>query len=214
MLEDEFPEAILRSVRRVGQLSGLPGRARRGLLCGGQRRGERLPSPLPLTTSCPSPSGAGTRGTAAAPGSASPSPARSTSAARGWGGGQGRSREEGGAGRPLAVPGISRCYRVSGERVRSAPRPRQPRQHRRRWTALAAPRGRRPERAFAAVAAAARRGRSRGTRAGGGCPDGVLCPQAQDLLPTGRGSSEEPRGRAREFLFPSPLLRRTLLCIS
>lgn len=127
----------------------------------------------------------------------------------GLGRGQGRWQEEGRGG--AAPPGARyKPMLRSEERVRSLPRPR---------PAPAAPA---PLDSAGGSAGAAgprllllllclrlrlRSGAPRalpGTRAGGGCPDGVLCPQAQDLLPAGRALSEEPRGSAREFVFLSP----------
>lgn len=194
-----------RCVRRVGQLSGLPGTAWRGLLCGG-----RDPSlPLPLTTPSPSAQGLGTRGTGAAPRSASPVTTRSTSAARGWGEGTGAVRRRGGAGRGSPsrchpVPGISRCC---GARSRLALClvPGQRGQHRRRWTALAAPRAR-PDRASsssASASAAARRGRSQGRGQVAAVPTAFSVPRLRISCPPGEPCPRS-RGVAHGSLYFSP----------
>lgn len=172
MLQDEFPEAIPCRTEPAGAALQWPA------------GGQRLPSPLPLPTSSPSRSGAGTP--RAAPESASPSAQDAARRGWGWGWGQSRARQE--EGRGGAAPpgtGISRCCGVrSGLALRLAP--------------AASPAA--PDSAGGSAGAGGMSGRTApwlralpGWRAGGGCPDRLHCPQAQDLLPTGRGLSEEPR---------------------
>lgn len=196
MLKDDVPGAILRSARRVGQLSGLPGRAWRGLLCGGQRRGQRLPSPLPLTTSCPSRSGApaGQRRLRDPP-----LPSRKIHlGGSGPGRGHRRWQEEGRGGAAPPLSGIRRCSGVRSGlalRLAAAPVPRPG------STRPAGQRGRLRGGGGRTAPSLQRRGQR---APGGGCPHGILGPQARDLLPSRRGLSEEPRDSAREVLFPSP----------
>lgn len=180
MLKDEFPEAIPRSVRRVGQLSGLPGRVWRGLLCG-DSGGESLPSPLPLSTSSPSRSGAGTPRDGGGSGIRLSLRRQSQLGGAELGRGHRRSQEEGRGG---AAPPGTRYKPVlrSEERARSAPGPGSTGAAGQRWRL----RGRGGSSRTAP-------GALPGTRAGGGGGGGG-CPRLsrRRSLPPGSGSPAHP----------------------
>lgn len=174
MLQDEFPEAIPCRTEPAGAALRWPA------------GGQRLPSPLPLPTSCPSRSGAGSPRDGGGSGIRLSFSARCSSAGLGLGPEQGAAG--GGAGR--GGPSRHRYKPVlrSEERARSAPRPRGP-----GATGTGGQRWRLRGRGGKSGRTALWLRALPGWRAGGGCPDRLRCPQAQDLLPTARGLSEEQR---------------------